>query len=223
MMPCSLPGPSDPSSCEGQPLPAQWVVPETLRLPARGAPTLGSWRLVCDAGCVWMPDACTASCAQGMLGPRCRVTVGRSPWPVLGAGATAVYGWPCAGGSIISAQNRGNPGGKGLGCDSQSLCRGPANHVLPWTHRPPLAAALRGYVQTRVQRHSKLAQTSRSRAEVHFCGHSEGPLPEPAVFCLVKGSQLRVPGRHNSLSASPSPLMPAWLTPATATSPSTPR
>ena len=61
-MPGSSHGPSDPSSCEGQPLPAQWVVPKTLRLSARGAegrpaaqPTLGSWRLVCDAGGIRMP------------------------------------------------------------------------------------------------------------------------------------------------------------------------
>lgn len=61
-MPGSSHGPSDPSSCEDQPLLGQWVVPKTLRLPTRGAeggpaahPTLGSWHLVCDAGCIRMP------------------------------------------------------------------------------------------------------------------------------------------------------------------------
>lgn len=65
-----------------------------------------------------------------------QVTRRLSPWPVLGAEASAIYSWLCAGGSIISAQNRGNPGWEGL--DGQpELVQGPQNQVPPGHTDPP--------------------------------------------------------------------------------------
>lgn len=94
-----------------------------------------------------------------------------------------------------------NAGRESLGLHSHSLCSGHVNHVLPWTHiKPSFCCPPWISADQSPEKPQGSPRTGSSRMEAHLHGHSEGPLPEPVVPCLEKGSCVCWAGKTTFLS-----------------------